>query len=397
MIKLSVELFGNLKVTLDGNTIFEYTSKPPKHWCLFAYMVCTRKFKLSVDELFESVWGGETASESGSVKNAIYLLRRDLSKHCEAYNDLVIFKNGTYYLNENIAEIETDTEKFEELYNSSLLCSNDDLDAVQKIYNEMLQIYKGDFLPQLEDKFWVIQLAAYYKNMLMVTMKNYCELLFERNEYSEIIKQAKLIIAFDPLNEQIHEYVFRAMLKLKMHDNIVKSYLELNRIFYQELGQSLNSTINDIYFEASKNKRMSKDNVWDVKSALSNIISDNYNSPNYCTYDVFKQIYYMTSLNAQRTGQLVEIVLLTLMQKDGSQIDSKRLNKIMDSFADKLSKALRRNDIFTKQSKSQYILLIQLTNSQNIDSPINRIIKQTSSFMEKHDLQLVVENVIFNK
>ena len=83
--------------------------------------------------------------------------------------------------------------------------------------------------------------------------------------------------------------------------------------------------------------------------------------------------------SAARTGVSVYICLLTFVGKNAKAPALKMLNKYMDRLQDCICHSLRRGDVFSKYSVSQYILMLPTVTYETGEMVLNRIISNFRS------------------
>lgn len=82
-------------------------------------------------------------------------------------------------------------------------------------------------------------------------------------------------------------------------------------------------------------------------------------------YDGFKRIYQFVSRTIERTGQKVQILIFTLETKDWDTISNDEMQLAIENMGSGIHNLLRKGDVASKYSNSQYIVILMDTNKDN--------------------------------
>ena len=73
---------------------------------------------------------------------------------------------------------------------------------------------------------------------------------------------------------------------------------------------------------------------------------------------MFRDIYQLERRAIERTGDSIFLCLLTLYEEEGSEAKSYFLKRAMEHLDDAIAASLRRGDVYTRYSVSQYLILL---------------------------------------
>lgn len=93
-------------------------------------------------------------------------------------------------------------------------------------------------------------------------------------------------------------------------------------------------------------------------------------------YDGFKKIYRFVARCIGRTGQDVQTVLFTLASKQGKIPDIQELIFYMDNLKHAVNESIRRGDVTTNYSSSQYVVILMDSTIENGMMVARRIVKK---------------------
>ena len=92
-----------------------------------------------------------------------------------------------------------------------------------------------------------------------------------------------------------------------------------------------------------------------------------------CTYDFFKILYRSETRTMARTGNTAHLCLLTVAAKDGSELPKRSLDRAMENLQELIRQNLRKGDVASQCSVSQYVILLPRANYENSHMVANRL------------------------
>lgn len=105
-------------------------------------------------------------------------------------------------------------------------------------------------------------------------------------------------------------------------------------------------------------------------------------------YDGFKKIYRFVARCIGRTGQDVQTLLFTLIKADGNSPTVTELVFAMDNLRDAVNESIRRGDVATNYSSSQFVVILMDSTIEDGLMVANRIVEK---YNELHHYQSDVE------
>ena len=146
---------------------------------------------------------------------------------------------------------------------------------------------------------------------------------------------------------------------------------------------------NDYHFyseEASAGEEASLRSIQvDIKQ-LTNIIREQtpVNGAYLVEYDGFKKIYRFVARCIGRTGQDVQTVLFTLNSKPGKTHDIQELVFSMDNLKHAVNESIRRGDVATNYSSSQYVVILMDSSMEDGIMVAQRIVNKYNELHHYH-------------
>ena len=186
---------------------------------------------------------------------------------------------------------------------------------------------------------------------------------------SPICKAANLI---EPFEESIHEALIHAWVMQGSFQKALEHYEYVNKLLYQELGVKPSNRLRSIYRDIIKTVSHVETDMDIIKEDLRETIlaSNSF----YCEYEVFKNIYRLEARSAARTGRSAFLALLTVSTQDQQIPDQKLLNLGMESLLNTICESLRRNDVVSRFSATQYVVMLMSLTYESGQTVLNRII-----------------------
>ena len=94
----------------------------------------------------------------------------------------------------------------------------------------------------------------------------------------------------------------------------------------------------------------------------------------YCSYPSFIDAYRLLSRNMERSGFSMYLILCTITDYEGKAVQNEEKLKVRSAAVNEaIRTSLRRGDIFTKYSASQYLILAMNLRREDCDTIYRRL------------------------
>jgi hypothetical protein len=194
------------------------------------------------------------------------------------------------------------------------------------------------------------------------------ELMREANLNAEIEMLSEKALLVDPFYEKIREYHLQSLLSQGKLAKALDEYKKVESLFYDELGVSPSETLRDIYGRIKKLEDSGHRPLEELMAEWRT--GADYAGAYYCEYDVFKSVFHIATRSLSRSKANVYIVCFDI-NNDVSARDSHVIRQLEENIPSKL----RKGDLFTRSSSSQYILMLQGLTYEDCRMLIKRIIR----------------------
>lgn len=387
---LQISMLGGFSLSYPNGARIDYRqNRSGKLWMALAYLLANRGKQITQDELIEVLWADE---ELDNPANTLKTLRHRLCSMLDGLGgvsgkEMIRYNHGVYAWNENIPCV-IDIDQFR----SYCMLGDQEQNPGQKVsyYLNALEYYSGDFLPKLASELWVMSTHAYYHAEYLRVVKNAIALLQAEERYYDIITVCQNAVVVEPYDEDLHRELIHALVHTGAKQSAMSHYEKVKELFYHEFGLNLSDDLTELYKKIIAESNAFEADLSIIKTQLQ---EEATRGAFYCEYALFKEIYRLLSRMAERNGQSMYLCLISVTDKNGRRIaNTGKQNEAMGKLRTTIQFSLRRGDVFTRYSVSQYLLLLSSINYENAEMVLNRIQANFKSDHPNLAVKLLVSN-----
>lgn len=378
-----VKTFGGLEITNDNVTvnIVELFGKQLVN--LLQVLLFHSEKPVQKDELIDILWP-ESKNPSSALKFSIFRLRAELNE-IEFFKDkeVIVTTRKGYILNPNL-DWNIDFVELEKAYNQindgSELLDEKEFTTARKIF----RLYQGRFYASPSQLHWILQKQEIFRQMYVKTMMRTSCYLYTQKRYDEMMLMNYQAVLIEPFNEGLHYYYMKGLVATRNYREALKYYDELNDIFLSELGTGLSKRFKQLYdiIIADHAKEESKDMETIMRELSSR---DQQNQGFFCSYEIFKYFYELLLKMSIRNEQNYYLIMLQF--SDGT-LDYEKISLDFDRVKRLVGSCLRSNDLFTRTSETQLLLLVDCQTEENAHLIIQRISNKFYSIFRKKNYRM---------
>lgn len=370
----SIRMLGEFSIQSGALEINDKDNRSRKIWLLLAYMIYCRNQPVSQDKLISLLWGEETensANPANALKTMFHRARTLLDQLGDGVgHTLILRRAGSYVWNPDIP-FHFDVEDFEQYCReASEAC---DPDRQLEASMNALALYKGDFLAKLSTEPWVVPISAYYHNLYVQTIQNCLPLLQERERFHDIISLCRRAVEIEPFNESLYQYLMRALVETGEQREAVAIYETMSELLFSNFGIMPSEESRAIHRDAVRIVNDHAVSLGMVREQLRE--SEQKNGALFCDYDFFRIIYHAEARAVARSGDAVHICLISITDHAGNVLAKRSLDCSMENLQETICSNLRKGDIASRCSVSQFILMLPQANYENSCMVCERIIR----------------------
>lgn len=378
-----VKTFGGLEITNDNVTvnIVELFGKQLVN--LLQVLLFHSEKPVQKDELIDILWP-ESKNPSSALKFSIFRLRSELNE-IDFFKDkeVIVTTRKGYILNPNL-DWNIDFVELQKAYNQ-INEGAELLDEKEfKIARKIFRLYQGRFYASPSQLHWILQKQEVFRQMYVKTMMRTSCYLYTQKRYDEMMLMNYQAVLIEPFNEGLHYYYMKGLVATRNYREALKYYDELNNIFLSELGTGLSKRFKQLYdiIIADHAKEENKD-METIMRELSN--RDQQNQGFFCSYEIFKYFYELLLKMSVRNEQNYYLIMLQF--SDGT-LDYEKVGVDFDRVKRLVSSCLRSNDLFTRTSETQLLLLVDCQTEENAHLIIQRITNKFYSIFRKKNYRM---------
>lgn len=378
-----VKTFGGLEITNDNVTvnIVELFGKQLVN--LLQVLLFHSEKPVQKDELIDILWP-ESKNPSSALKFSIFRLRSELNE-IDFFKDkeVIVTTRKGYILNPNL-DWNIDFVELQKAYNQ-INEGAELLDEKEfKIARKIFRLYQGRFYASPSQLHWILQKQEVFRQMYVKTMMRTSCYLYTQKRYDEMMLMNYQAVLIEPFNEGLHYYYMKGLVATRNYREGLKYYDELNDIFLSELGTGLSKRFKQLYdiIIADHAKEENKD-METIMRELSN--RDQQNQGFFCSYEIFKYFYELLLKMSVRNEQNYYLIMLQF--SDGT-LDYEKGGVDFDRVKRLVSSCLRSNDLFTRTSETQLLLLVDCQTEENAHLIIQRISNKFYSIFRKKNYRM---------
>jgi two-component SAPR family response regulator len=376
---IHVYTLGQFQVMRGDGLLSQFSGRSQSLWDLFKYLITYSEHGVPPEAAFETLWPEKQCTEpKRALRTSVYRLRKILEseENKGETNETVAFTHGCYRLNRSAFWL--DTDEFQRLCQEAGRCQSTEPTRSIELYTEALAIYKGDYLAENVYTEWIIPVRNYYRRLYLQSALALIELLEKRSRYADIINICEKVFKIESLEEDFHIYFMDALIRERKLKQARSHYEYITSVLYRELDIKPSTAMTRLYKRTKSTQEF-------VDYDLS-AIQDGFRQRRevqktfYCEPDIFPYFYELERRKAERHGYSVYLGLITLQF---AHLQEAKVKDLMLNLKDVLLDGLRKCDVCTQWSHTQFLLILPGTNIKNAERIMKRIRKKYNNYLSE--------------
>lgn len=383
--QIEIKMLGRFSILVDGADIASQLSKSKKGLALLQYLILQEGASVPNQQLYEVLWPSESSSNPESaLKTLISRMRVILGKYSEKLSRCIVTDRGSYRFNMAL-ELDVDLYEFKRI--QTMLAAKRTVEEEDlPLYEHAVSLFTGDLLSDGNgQESWASSLHIELHREYLKLIYRYLDELERLEKYDEITYVCRKALEIDSFDEKLHISLMNAMLKMGSINEALMQHKHATEIYYKYLGMQPTEGIQEFYkkiISADKSLDESLSYICDeLKSTSKNV------GAFMCEYAIFKEIYNLQVRNLERVDMKVYVMLVMLRSMDGKQIEPIKLNNMMNGLQEIMRTSLRKGDVVSQFSASQFALLLPMQAKENGAIVMERIKK---GFYKKYSRSNVI-------
>lgn len=221
-LRMDIFFLGHFQTLINGRILENWPSKKGKS--IFAYLCYQCERPIHRDVLMDIFWPKSTPESARNCLNVvIHGLRRRFQQICPS-REFLFFKDECYSINPEI-EVWTDLDELRQLWHKAQSVEkNRGLEVAATFYEQIVAIYKGDFMAEELYEDWSTMERENLKELYLVALEKICESQIQIGNLTEAIGICKAILEKDNCREEIYRHLMSCYQKVGPRNMALRTY-----------------------------------------------------------------------------------------------------------------------------------------------------------------------------
>lgn len=368
---LKIRLFGEISVSYGDRTCASSGSRSKKIWTLIAYLIANRNRTVTQNDLIDVLWENEDSANPANTLKTLLHRARAMLEDLGLPEGVNLIRNtgGTCGWNNDIPCV-IDAEEFDRLFSGLSRESLPDEELCDKLC-DVLDLYRGTYLPGFETEAWALPLATYFRSRFMQATAAAISVLDRLGRFDELCDRCRHAIAQDPYEESLHIALISGLLALDRGREAMDHYRYVSDLYLSAFGITPSPELKTVYQKIAQRINTPEKDLSVILASLDE--TNRQSGCFYCEYEIFKSVYRLEARNAARSGNTMYVCLLSLSSFGGDELPQKALNRAMHKLSETIRTSLRGGDVYTRYSISQYLVMLPNVSAENGAKVLDRI------------------------
>ena len=373
MENISVQFFRSFSIIYKNSDVLRQIGKSPKSISVLKYLIMNWDRAVPVMELIEYFWDEEGGTNpENALKTLISRLRKSLSDEFPELRNCIVSEQGTYQWKPN-AHCVIDVFEFEKRC-IRLLNSADEAERTEEKFFKAIDIYRGNIDAPFSSDEWLRGRGLYFQELYLKTVYLFVACLKDRGDYDTVIRVCRVALNIEAFDENLNLEMMYALKETQQNNAALVHYRHSTDMYYKYLGIDPSEKMLEFYKQLIKADLSVKDNLYVIRDKL---VQDKPEGTAFvCDYSIFKDIYHLQIRNVERWNVQMFLVLVMVENlNQETEFNPFVLDRIMRDLLGILVASLRKGDVVTRYSPSQYAVLLQMAAQNDGEIVIDRIRK----------------------
>ena len=358
MDPIKVSMLGEFTLQFGDALLRESGTRSRRIFGLLSFLICHRGHPVSQYKLIDLLWGdsGEITNPENTLRILLHRTRSQLDQlYAGAGRECILRKDGSYIWNPEIP-VEADYEQFE------ALIQNPQGSRLKNLL-QALQLYRGEFLFRQSSDSWVVPICTHFQNLFLEASREAAQLLMEQQRTQEAAEVCRRWLAAEPYSEAACQMLMQVLAAAGNPQGAGELYEAFSRRLFDDFGIRPSEDTRRVYRNLVHSP---VDRTMDMDEVLEHL-QEPEGPPGalQCDYDFFKMLCYAERRAIERSGAVTHVALLSISGTPDKPLSKRSLNRIAEQLGQCLRTNLRRGDVISQCSASQYIIMLPKANYEN--------------------------------
>ena len=358
MDPIKVSMLGEFTLQFGDALLRESGTRSRRIFGLLSFLICHRGHPVSQYKLIDLLWGdsGEITNPENTLRILLHRTRSQLDQLYDgAGRECILRKDGSYIWNPEIP-VEADYEQFE------ALIQNPQGSRLENLL-QALQLYRGEFLFRQSSDSWVVPICTHFQNLFLEASREAAQLFMEQQRTQEAAEVCRRWLAAEPYSEAACQMLMQVLAAAGNPQGAGELYEAFSRRLFDDFGIRPSEDTRRVYRNLVHSP---VDRTMDMDEVLEHL-QEPEGPPGalQCDYDYFKMLCYAERRAIERSGAVTHVALLSISGTPDKPLSKRSLNRIAEQLGQCLRTNLRRGDVISQCSASQYIIMLPKANYEN--------------------------------
>lgn len=370
---LRVRMFGGFALEYAGRPVTFSRSSSTKFIQLLQLLLLSQKQGVPKRQLIDSLYAwDEGANKNKNLNNVIYRLKKQLVSAGLPDEDYITLENGVCRFVSSFP-VKVDAEDFDKCaVEAESVIGLEPADRKRK--RELMQkaeaLYTGEFLPEFGTELWVIEKNLFYKKQYKTVVLELGKDYHEAGDYQAeraLYQKAAKIYPYDEWQAKEMD----CLLAMKEYKEMYEVYEKTARTYCEDMGVPPGEEFLGRLRMMESQMTHPVGSFEEIKKNLQEMQGE---GAYYCHYPSFLDSCHLLARLTERNGRSIFLLLCGLTEKNGQEImDREKLEEQMHLLKGVIQETLRRGDLYTRYSRSQYLIILVGTAQENCATAFMRI------------------------
>lgn len=350
---LKVRMLGECSLEYGGRPILREKNPGSKTFQLLQILLYAgpdgiRRERL-IAWLFEN---GSTGDSYGNLRVTIHNLRKLLRESGLPKEPYICLEDGCCRFQSSFP-VSVDALTFDCLIKKAGPASGRER---MELLKQACRLYGGRFLPPLAGESWVDMAEACYQRQYNACLREVCNDLKERGEYRELLELCSRAASIYPYDEwQIWQ--MDCLTALGRGGEAMALYERTVRLYFEELKLQPSERMLTCFRQMEAKLRMDTEDLCDIQDRLRE--KEAATGAYFCSYPGFVDSYRMLVRILEPSGLPASLVVCALCdRRKRHNRDSRDSAELSEVLSEAIREALRPGDVYTRYSRSQFLLIL---------------------------------------
>lgn len=221
MATIEIRMLGDFEIRVNGKPVLAVLGQSRKTTALVQYLVLQRGERVTHKVLTDTLWAGERSSNPDMALRAILHRFRNMieAEGLDELRNCILTSRGCYQWNPHL-DCTVDVFRVGDL--SEQARREEDPEKRAKLYEQIVDLYRGRLLPQSASEQWVEGVSVRLHGQYRTAMLSLLELCKKWGESTRIISLCNHALELDPYEERLYLEEIVALEALGRHNEAQK-------------------------------------------------------------------------------------------------------------------------------------------------------------------------------